>query len=285
MERSPIDAGGIPSLQRVGDREDGEEMSESAKKGSGGSEGGGRGASSAEGANKLAGKVAVVTGGSKGIGLAIARSLGELGAKVSICARDTARLNSAADTLRKENIEVFAITADVTDTQDVMSIVEITETKLGPIDILINNAGVGKFGAVQQFTEEDWDLVLDTNLKSVFLLTKAVSVGMIKRGQGQIVNVASLAGKNAFANGAIYCASKWGLLGFTKCAAEDLRGHGIRVSAICPGTVVTEFSPHAGRDESKMLQPEDVAHAVAAMVTEDPRSFISEVEIRPARKP
>lgn len=234
---------------------------------------------------KLIGKIALITGGSRGIGFAIARSLGELGAKIGICARDTAKLNAAADTLRKENIEVFVTAADLTDPKDCTFLVEATEKNLGPIDILINNAGVGRFGAVQQLTEDDWDVVLDTNLKSVFLLTKAVAPKMIERGQGQIVNVASLAGKNAFANGAIYCASKWGLLGFTKCAAEDLRGHGIRVSAICPGTVVTEFSSHAGRDESKMLQAQDVAHAVAAMVTENPRSFISEVEIRPARKP
>jgi 3-oxoacyl-[acyl-carrier protein] reductase len=234
---------------------------------------------------KLSGKIALITGGSKGIGLAIAHALGTLGAKLSICARDAAKLNSAAENLRKEKIEVLATPADVTQSNDIAFLLESTEKKLGPIDILINNAGIGRFGAIQKLTEEDYDQVLDTNLRSVFLLTKAVAAKMIERGSGQIVNVASLAGKNAFPNGSIYCASKWGLLGFTKCVAEDLRGHGIRVSAICPGTVVTEFSPHTGRDESKMLQPEDVAHAVAAMVTENSRSFISEVEIRPARKP
>ena len=234
---------------------------------------------------QLSGKIVLITGGSKGIGLAIARALGALGAKLSICARDTAKLNAAADSLRKEKIEVLATPADVTQLNDISFLVENTEEKLGPIDILINNAGIGRFGAIQKLTEEDYDQVLDTNLRAVFLLTKAVAPKMIERKSGQIVNIASLAGKNAFANGAVYCASKWGLLGFTKCVAEDLRGHGIRVSAICPGTVLTEFSPHAGRDESKMLHAEDVAHAVAAMVTENPRSFISEVEIRPAQKP
>jgi NAD(P)-dependent dehydrogenase (short-subunit alcohol dehydrogenase family) len=122
-------------------------------------------------------------------------------------------------------------------------------------------------------------------LKSVFLLSKAVSKGMIERRGGHIINIASLAGKNAFAGGAIYCASKWGLLGMTECMAEDLRAHGIRVSAICPGTVATDFSPHAGKDTSKMLQPEDIAQVVESIVTQAPQSFISEVLLRPTQKP
>jgi len=126
---------------------------------------------------------------------------------------------------------------------------------------------------------------LDTNLKAVFLLSKAVAPGMIERGKGHIINIASLAGKNAFAGGSVYCASKWGLLGLTKCMAEDLRGHGIRVSAVCPGSVATDFSPHANKDLSKMLQPEDVALAVETIVLQAPQSFISEVELRPAQKP
>ena len=108
---------------------------------------------------------------------------------------------------------------------------------------------------------------------------------MIRRKTGHIINICSLAGKNTFANGAIYCASKWGLLGLSGCMAEDLRAHGIRVGAICPGSVATEFSPHAGKDPSRMLQPEDVAHAVAALVTQAPGSFISEVHMRPTQKP
>jgi NADP-dependent 3-hydroxy acid dehydrogenase YdfG len=108
---------------------------------------------------------------------------------------------------------------------------------------------------------------------------------MIARKFGHIINVASLAGKNAFAGGGIYCASKWGLLGLTQCMAEDLRSHGIRVSAICPGSVATEFSLPGRKDTSKMLQPEDVAHAVATIVTQAPQSFISEILLRPTQKP
>jgi 3-oxoacyl-[acyl-carrier protein] reductase len=127
--------------------------------------------------------------------------------------------------------------------------------------------------------------VLDTNLKSVFLLSRAVAPSMIRRGAGDIINISSLAGKNTFAGGGIYCASKWGLMGLTGCMAEDLRNHGIRVSVICPGSVATEFSGHSPKDPSKALCPEDVAHAVEAIVTQGPRSFLSEMHVRPLRKP
>jgi NAD(P)-dependent dehydrogenase (short-subunit alcohol dehydrogenase family) len=163
--------------------------------------------------------------------------------------------------------------------------VQQTEQKLGPIEILVNNAGVGYFGPTHKTSEADWDLVLDTNLKSVFLLSKAVTPGMIQRRSGHIINIASLAGKNAFAGGGTYCASKWGLLGLTQCMAEDLRSYGIRVSAICPGSVATDFSPHGDKDPRKMLQAEDIAHAVETIVTQSPQSFISEILLRPTQKP
>jgi 3-oxoacyl-[acyl-carrier protein] reductase len=233
----------------------------------------------------LEGKVAVVTGASRGIGLAIARALGRMGAKLAICARDAGRLEGAAAELRREGGTVLAVPADVSRAADVAALVEKSEETLGPIEILVNNAGTGYFGPTHEATEANWDTVLDTNLKSVFLLSKAVARGMIERRGGHIINIASLAGKNAFPGGGIYCASKWGLLGLTECMAEDLRAYGIRVSAICPGSVHTEFSPHAGKDPRKMLQPEDIAHAVETIVTQAPQSFISEVIIRPTQKP
>jgi NADP-dependent 3-hydroxy acid dehydrogenase YdfG len=116
-------------------------------------------------------------------------------------------------------------------------------------------------------------------------MSRAAAPEMIRRKTGHIINISSLAGKNTFANGAIYCASKWGLMGLTGCLAEELRAHGIRVSAICPGSVATEFSGQAAKDPLKALQPEDVAHAVATLVTQAPGSFISEMHIRPTRKP
>jgi 3-oxoacyl-[acyl-carrier protein] reductase len=233
----------------------------------------------------LAGMTALVTGASRGIGLAIAHRLGELGARLSLCARDSARLEAAAAALRNEGFEALAMVADVTHANEIQSLVDRTHRELGPIEILINNAGIGRFGPAHQMSEADWDAVLDTNLKSVFLVTRAVAPGMIERKRGHIVNISSLAGKNAFANGGIYCASKWGLMGLTACMAEDLRAHNIRVSAICPGSVATDFSPHTGRDTSKLLQPDDVAHAVATLVTQAPQSFISEIDLRPTQKP
>jgi NAD(P)-dependent dehydrogenase (short-subunit alcohol dehydrogenase family) len=235
--------------------------------------------------NAIEGKLAVVTGASRGIGFAIARRLAQLGANLGVCARDAHRLASAKSELEREGTKVLAIAADLSKPGEIKSFVARVEQSLGPVDILINNAGVGYFAPVQDATEEDWDAVLDTNLKAVFLLSKAVAKGMIQRKTGHIVNIASLAGKNAFAGGAIYCASKWGLLGLTECMAEDLRGHGIRVSAVCPGSVATDFSPHAGKDPGKMLQPQDIAHAVEMIVTQEPQSFISEVLLRPTQKP
>ena len=234
---------------------------------------------------RLAGQVAVVTGASRGIGLAIARRLGQMGARVSLCARNAANLERAASDLRAAGIQVLALRTDVTRGDEVASLVSETQRTFGPVDILVNNAGIGIFGPFQEQTEADWNSVMDTNLKSVFLVSRAVAPEMIRRQTGQIINISSLAGKSAFANGAVYCASKWGLLGLTGCMAEELRAHGIRVSAICPGSVATEFSPHAGKDPARMLQPEDVAHAVAALVTQAPGSFISEVLMRPTQKP
>ena len=235
--------------------------------------------------NAIQGKLAVVTGASRGIGFAIARRLAQLGANLGVCARDAHRLASAKSELEREGTKVLAIAADLSIPGEIMSFVARVEQSLGPVDILINNAGVGYFAPVQDATEENWDAVLDTNLKAVFLLSKAVAKGMIQRKTGHIVNIASLAGKNAFAGGAIYCASKWGLLGLTECMAEDLRGHGIRVSVVCPGSVATDFSPHTGKDPGKMLQPQDIAHAVEMIVTQEPQSFISEVLLRPTQKP
>ena len=233
----------------------------------------------------LENKVALVTGASRGIGFAVARSLAGLGAKVALCARDPERLEKAAAQLKGAGAAVAAIPTDVRNANEISPLVRKAEQTLGAIDILVNNAGIGSFAPVQEASEADWNAILDTNLKAVFLLTKAVAPGMIQRRSGHIINIGSLSGRSAFAGGAIYCASKWGLLGFTQCAAEDLRQYGIRVSAVMPGSVATDFSPHAGKDTSKMLQPEDVAHAVEAIVTQAPQSFISEVLIRPAQKP
>jgi len=235
----------------------------------------------------LSDHVALVTGSSRGIGRAIAKKLAELGAAVSLCGRDPQTLESAAEEVAKLSPRVLAIPANVTNPTQISALVQATEEKLGPITLLVNNAGIGNpgFGAIQDKSESDWDLVLDTNLKSVFLVSRAVAPLMIQRRRGDIVNISSLAGKNTFAGGGLYCASKWGLQGLSGCMAEDLRGYGIRVSVICPGSVATEFSGQIPKDPSKVLAPEDVAHAVAMLVLQGPRSFLSEVHLRPVSKP
>src|SRR6516165_3125191 len=241
----------------------------------------------APGGGNLSGHVAVVTGGSRGIGKAIASRLAQLGAAVSLCARNPRALETTAAELSANGATVRSQAVDVTNARDVASFIEATEKELGPISILVNNAGIGGpgFGPVHEKSEDDWQRVLDTNLKSVFLVSKAVAPSMIARGRGDIVNISSLAGKNTFAGGGIYCASKWGLQGLAGCMAEDLRAFGIRVTLVCPGSVATEFSGRTPKDPSKVLTPEDVAHAVSMIVLEGPQSFISEVQLRPVAKP
>jgi NAD(P)-dependent dehydrogenase (short-subunit alcohol dehydrogenase family) len=232
----------------------------------------------------LAGAVALVTGGSRGIGRAIALHLADLEAAVAICGRDAQALAAAAHALKESGSAVYSQIADVTRSSDVMELVDKTQQALGPITILVNNAGIGLFGPAHERTEAEWDRVVDANLKSVFLVSRAVVPTMIRQRKGDIINISSLAGRNAFAGGGIYCASKWGLQGLSACMAEDLREHGIRVSVVCPGSVATEFSSRGPKDPSRALSPEDVAHAVAMILTQGPQSFISEVQLRPLRK-
>ena len=233
----------------------------------------------------LFGKVALVTGASRGIGRAIATKLASLGAAVAMCGRDTATLAAAADALAAIGVRVHHQRADVTRSADVQALVAHTESFLGPISILVNNVGMGMFGPVHEKTEQDWDTVFNTNVKSMFLVSQAVIPGMIRRKSGDIVNISSLAALNTFAGGGLYCASKWAVQGLSGCMAEDLRGCGIRVSTVCPGSVFTEFAGRGPKDPGKVLTAQDVAHAVAMLVTQGPQSFISEVQMRPLAKP
>lgn len=232
----------------------------------------------------LSGECALVTGASRGIGRAIAQRLASLGASVAICGRDRKALEETEKSIAATGARVFLRPADVTAASEIAELVAQTEAHLGPIGILVNNAGIGLFGPAHEKTEAEWERVLNTNLKSVFLVSKAVVPSMMRQGKGDIINISSLAGKNTFAGGGIYCASKWGVMGLTGCMAEDLRDHGIRVSVICPGSVATEFSGRGPKDPSKALVPEDVAHAVEAIVTQRAGSFLSEVHLRPLRK-
>jgi len=237
-------------------------------------------------AKALAGSVAVVTGGGRGIGAAIAQRLADLGASVAVCGRTAGPLKQTASAITKAGGQALAVECDVTELASVEQAAELITKQLGPPKILVNNAGIGAFAQpLHQMDAKEWDTVLNTNLRGVFYCIRTFAPAMIAAGGGEIINISSLAGKNALPKGAAYAASKWGLNGLSYSVAEELRAHNIRVSVVCPGSVDTELSPHAGKDKTKMLQPEDVAHAVAMLVTQAPQSFVSEILLRPTQKP
>jgi len=237
-------------------------------------------------ASALEGQVAVVTGAGRGIGAAIARKLGTMGAAVLVSGRTPAPLDQTVRTIVEAGHRAEAVTCDVTAQQSVKALAEQVEKKFGRVDILVNNAGIGGFSTpLHQLPVEDWDRILNTNLRGVFYMIHALAPLMIKGKRGHIINISSLAGKNALPNGAAYAASKWGLNGLSYSVAEELRSHNIRVAVICPGSTNTELSPHEGKSASRMLQPDDVAHIVEMLVTQAPMSFASEVLLRPTLKP
>ncbi len=234
----------------------------------------------------LAGQVAVVTGAGRGIGAAIAATLAGLGARAVLCGRTRAALEATAAVIHHHGGQSSIMECDVTDLRSVESAAERVERAFGRLDILINNAGIGGGSApLHQLAPEVWDRVLDTNLRGVYYCIRSFAPLMIRARTGHIVNISSIAGKNALPNAAAYAASKWGLNGLSYSVAEELRAHNIRVSVICPGSTHTEFSPHPGKSAEKMLQAGDVAHVVAMIVTQAPQSFASEIVLRPTQKP
>ncbi|MFY9948316.1 MAG: SDR family oxidoreductase [Candidatus Sulfotelmatobacter sp.] len=234
----------------------------------------------------LVGQVAVVTGAGRGIGAAIAKTLAELGATVVLCGRTRAALDSSAKAIAEAGGKAEVIPCDVTSLESVEAAAKRIESSFGRVDVLVNNAGIGGFGGpLHQLAPDAWDQILNTNLRGVYYAIRALAPMMIRARSGHIINLSSLAGKNALPNGAAYAASKWGLNGLSYSVAEELRAYNIRVSVICPGSTNTELSPHAGKDPNKMLQPEDVAHAVEMLVTQAPQSFVSEILLRPTQKP
>ena len=236
--------------------------------------------------SSLSGKTALVTGAGRGIGAAIAINLAGLGATTIVCGRTLARLQHTAGQIRSAGGQGEAIACDVADWKSVSGLAERVQKSFGRLDILVNNAGIGSFaGPLHTMPLEKWDEIFNTNLRGVFYMIRAFAPVLIAAGGGDIVNISSLAGKNPLPNGAAYGASKWGLNGLSYSVAEELRSHNIRVSVVSPGSTHTEFSPHEGKSPDKMLMPEDVAHAVAMLVTSRPQAFISEVLLRPTRKP
>jgi NAD(P)-dependent dehydrogenase (short-subunit alcohol dehydrogenase family) len=235
--------------------------------------------------------VSIVTGGSKGIGLAIARAFLARGMQVAISARNAEDLDHAATALGGGD-KLLRVQADVRDASDAQRLVEETVRRFGGVDVLVNNAGVGRFANVADMTLEAWRQVVDTNLSGVFHCCRAAIPEMKRRGAGFIINISSLAGNNPFTGGAAYCASKAGLNAFSEALMQEVRYDNIRVSYVMPGSVSTAFGDRGSSGEADpstqlgagwKLTPEDVARVVVDLLAHDPRSLPSRVELRPSR--
>jgi NAD(P)-dependent dehydrogenase (short-subunit alcohol dehydrogenase family) len=233
----------------------------------------------------LHGKVALVTGGSRGIGFAIARALLADGAEVAITGRSDSHLSSARQKLEGAGPGgVEALRADIRRFAEIEHAIQATVARFGGLDILVNNAGVGVFANVAEMTPDQWAEVIDTNLTGVYNACHVAVPHLRRRGGGFIVNISSLAGKNAFAGAAAYCASKAGLNAFSEALMQEIRYDNIRVSYVMPGSVATNFS---GGDESAgadwKIAPEEVAEVVVNLLRHNPRSLPSRVELRPSK--
>jgi 3-oxoacyl-[acyl-carrier protein] reductase len=235
----------------------------------------------------LGGRVAIVTGGSRGIGLAIAQSLVDGGASVAITGRDQRHLDRAVEQLKGQGSPaVHAIRADVQHHAEAAKAVDSAAERFGGLDVLVNNAGVGVFANVSDMSVEQWQQVIQTNLSGVFFCTRAALPHLRRRGSGWVINISSLAGKNPFAGGAAYSASKAGLNAFSEALMQEVRYDNIRVSCIMPGSVSTGFSGRGENGEADWkIAPSDIAELVVELVTFPSRSLPSRIELRPSRPP
>jgi len=230
----------------------------------------------------LEGKSAVVTGGTRGIGRAVAEALLGAGASVAICGRSAEAVSRAVAELGAAGGKVAGCPADVSNPGDVAALFRTVDEQLGGIDILINNAGVGVFASVADLTPEEWRRTIGTNLDGVFYCCHEAMPRFRKRGGGFVINIGSLAGRNPFAGGAAYNASKFGLLGFSEAMMLDHRYDNVRVSVIMPGSVDTRFNNQPGGGDWKSA-PGDVAEAVLDLLRMPARSLVSRLEIRPSK--
>lgn len=227
--------------------------------------------------------VAIVTGGSRGIGRAVVEVLASRGHRVYFCSRRSESVDAAEKDLRDAGLDdVHGEVVDVRRSEEVHRFVARVLDESARVDVLVNNAGVGHFDPVDEIEPGTWDRVLETNLSGSFYFLHAVAPSMRKRQSGWIVHVVSLAGRHPFAGGAVYNASKFGLLGLSDAAMLDLRSDGVRVSAILPGSVDTEFRS-GGSGESWRLAPEDVARAITDLLDYPPRALPSRIELRPTK--
>jgi len=236
----------------------------------------------------LQGRTAVVTGATRGIGFATARALADAGAMVAICGRGQESVDEAVRRLTNEKQrKVAGKAADVRASTNVAALFEWIDSEMGGPDILVNNAGVGIMKSTAELTAEDWRQTIETNLSGVFYCSREALLRMKKRGGGYIINVGSLAGKNAFSGGAAYNASKFGLSGFTEAMMLDHRHDNVRVSHIMPGSVDTEFSGRGSSGGSAKadwkIAPEDIGEIVLMLLRMPERTLVSQVEVRPAK--
>ena len=237
---------------------------------------------------QLQGKVAFITGGSKGIGFGIAQVLLQKGIHVAITSRSLESAQKAADQLSvfaADSAKVLALKADVRDYQQQQDAVKATESTLGSIDIVIANAGLGVFGSIEDITIEGWNQVIETNLTGVFYTLKS-TLSSLKKTKGYYITISSLAGTNFFAGGTAYNASKFGVTGFTQAAMLDLRTHGIKVSTIMPGSVSTYFNGNEpSHKDAWKIQQEDIGELVVDLLKMNPRTLPSKIEVRPSSPP
>ena len=238
--------------------------------------------------NELKGKVAVVTGGSRGIGYCIAERLLREGVKVYICGRDGQVLNQSLEKLRAHGgAGIEGMGADVGRYEDCQKLIHAAAARFGGIDILVNNAGIGILKPVDQLTPQEWDITIHTNLSGVFYCCREAIPLMRQRGGGYIFNISSLAGVNPFPGGSAYNASKFGLNGFSEAMMQDIRYDGIRVSYIMPGSVDTDFggAPGSRAHHGWKLTGEDIAKAVVDLYTYPSTTLASRIEMRPSQPP
>jgi 3-oxoacyl-[acyl-carrier protein] reductase len=232
--------------------------------------------------NNLTNKVAYITGGSKGIGYGIAQTLLANGMKVAISSRSLGAAKSAAASLDADPSKVLALESEVSSMAAEAAAVKATIAHFGQLDVLVANAGVGHFASIETLTETLWKETIDTNLTGVFNSVKA-SLEALKKSQGYIITIASLAGTNFFETASAYNASKFGLVGFTQAIMLDLRKYGIKVSTIMPGSVATHFNNHIPNDtDAWKIQPEDIGELVADLLKMNPRTLPSKIEVRPS---
>ena len=228
-------------------------------------------------------KVACITGGSKGIGLGIAKKLIDIGMRVAITSRHIDEAKKAAASLTNDDSKILAIQSDVSSLESEKQTITKVADHFGQLDVLVANAGVGHFASIEDLTAEQWKITIDTNLTGVFNSVKA-SLEELKKTKGYIITIASLAGTNFFENGSAYNASKFGLVGFSQAIMLDLRKHDIKVTTIMPGSVATEFNDHQVSDKDAWkIQPEDIGEIVADLLNMNPRTLPSKIEVRPAK--